>query len=313
MGLSWPSMDIDTSVVKCGDCGSRDLEFDSTRGERFCRQCGTVIETNIVDHTPEWRNFSGEGAVDKSRVGAPITNLLHDKGLSTDIDWRNKDYAGNNISKSSAKQIYRMRRWQQRARVSNTRARNLSQALTRLAVISTKMGLPKVATERAADIYRKTLESEMIRGRSIDVMVAASLFIANQQLQLARTLDDFSLHTKLSHKEIGRTYRDIKRKLRIRTDPPDPKIYVRRFCNELGSDIVTTNKAVEIVDRAGKSELIHGKSPLGVAAAAIYIAGHLTGRIRTQREISEVSGVTEVTVRNRYKQLAESLGIEINV
>jgi transcription initiation factor TFIIB len=278
-------MDIDTSLVKCKECASRNLYYDQVRGERLCSDCGLLAEENIVDHNPEWRNFGGDSGGDS---GAPL--------------------------KSKTKnQMYRMRKWQQRSKTQNARERNLSIALNRMEMICSKLALPKSVNERAATIYRKALASDLVRGRSIDAVVAACIFIANQQMQTARTVDDIAGVTELGPKEIGRTYRDIKRRLMIKTPVPDPQIYIDRFCSELGMDSVAKTKATELVREADRLELTHGKSPSGIAAAAIYIAGQLTRQIRTQREIAEVTNVTEVTIRNRYKQLIRALGIELIV
>jgi transcription initiation factor TFIIB len=307
-------MDIDTSLVKCKECSSRNLYYDQVRGERLCSDCGLLVEENIVDHNPEWRNFGPQsGGADKSRVGAPLSVMLADRGLQTTIDWQNRDYSGAPLKSKTKSQMHRMRKWQQRSKTQNAREKNLTVALNRMEMIGSKIGLPKSVHERAATIYRRALENNLVRGRSIEAVVAACLYIANQQLGTARTVDDVSSSANLSSKEIGRTYRDIKRKLMIKTPVPDPRIYIDRFCSELSLNNGTKAKASDLVNRAEELELTHGKSPSGVAAAAIYIAGQLTGQIRTQREVANVTNVTEVTIRNRYKQLTKALGIELNV
>lgn len=307
-------MGVDTTVVKCPECSSRNLEYDENRGERHCKECGMVIEEDIVDQSPEWRDFNDSGQqTDRSRVGAPMTNLLHDKGLSSTIDWQNKDYAGTAIASKNRSQLYRMRKWQARSRTKGSKERNLQQALALIQQICSKMKLPKTVQERSADIYRKALAEDLVRGRSIDSMVCASIFIANQQMLTARTVDDIAKVARIGPKEIGRTYRDVKRKLMIRTPLPDPKIYVSRFCSELQLGPKVQRSALDIIRKAEAMEMTHGKSPCGVAAASIYIASQLSEQARTQREIAEITNVTEVTIRNRYKQLAKSLNIELDI
>jgi len=307
-------MGVDTTVVKCPECSSRNLEYDENRGERHCNDCGIVIEEDIVDQSPEWRDFNDSGQqTDRSRVGAPMTNLLHDKGLSSTIDWQNKDYAGTAIASKNRSQLYRMRKWQARSRTKGSKERNLQQALALIQQICSKMKLPKTVQERSADIYRKALAKDLVRGRSIDSMVCAAIFIANQQMMTARTVDDIAKVARIGPKEIGRTYRDVKRKLMIRTPLPDPKIYVNRFCSELQLGPKVQRRALDIIRKAEAMEMTHGKSPCGVAAASIYIASQLSEQSRTQREIAEITNVTEVTIRNRYKQLAKSLNIELDI
>lgn len=304
-------MSVDTTLVKCPECNSRNLVYDENRGERHCNECGMVLEETMIDPNAEWRTFGQDGGPDRSRVGAPITNLIHDKGLSTDIDWQNKDFAGSAISSKNRSQLYRMRKWQRRARTKNSKDRNLVEALAKIQHICGKLGLPKTVAERSADIYRKALAEDMIRGRSIDVTAGAAVYIANQQMLTARTVDDIASIVKSNSKEVGRAYRVMKRKLMIRTPPPSPTTYVARFCSELGLNTETENVTRKILSMAENAELTYGKSPCGVAAAALYIAGYKTGQIRTQREISEVTNVTEVTIRNRYKGLLHRLDMEL--
>lgn len=167
--------------------------------------------------------------------------------------------------------------------------------------------------ERAADIYKRALDADLIRGRSIEITAGACVFIANQEMLTARTVDDIAVAMKANPKEVGRSYRGLKRKLMIRTPLTSPETYVSRFCSELELSKVTENKVREIIKLADEYDLVDGKSPSGITAAALYIAGHQTKQIRTQREISDVTNVTEVTIRNRYKQLVEYLDLDLNM
>lgn len=301
----------ETLTVKCPECSSRNLNKDWNKGELACEDCGLVIEENLVDPGAEWRTFSFEQGDNKSRTGAPMSHLLHDKGLSTDIDWQNKDFAGKSINSRYRSQFHRMRKWQKRARVHSSLERNMSVALQEISRISSIMGLPKGLQEEAAVIYRKALSEDLIKGRSIDAMVAACLYLANQKLRTARSLDDFEKASKVKRKSISRAHKIVKMRLRIRIDPAVPEEYTSRYANLLGLHTQTVNDANELIRRARERDLTHGKSPTGVAAAAIYVACRLGPSVRTQKEIADVSGVTEVTIRNRYKELCESLAITL--
>jgi transcription initiation factor TFIIB len=59
--------------------------------------------------------------------------------------------------------------------------------------------------------------------------------------------------------------------------------------------------------------LTSGRGPAGIAAAATYIASLLTDERRTQGEIAKGAHVTEVTIRNRYKELTQRLNIELDM
>jgi transcription initiation factor TFIIB len=295
----------------CSECGSTSLSRDYERAEIICNSCGLVIDENIVDGGPEWRAFDHEQRLKKSRTGAPMTPMIHDKGLSTVIDWRNKDHYGKDIPARKRAQMYRLRKWQQRIRVANATERNLAFALTDLDKVASRLNLPRATREQAAVVYRKAVEKGLIRGRSIEGVSAAALYAACRMHNIPRTLDEISTAAKLNRKEIGRTYRFIMRELDIHLEPTTPVDYIPRFGSGLKLSGEIQSKAIEIVKLAMDVELTSGRGPTGVAAAAIYIACVLLGERRTQREVADVAGVTEVTIRNRYKELAEKLEIDI--
>jgi transcription initiation factor TFIIB len=240
-----------------------------------------------------------------------MTYTIHDKGLSTMIDWRNRDSYGKSISSKNRAQLYRLRKWQRRIRVSNATERNLAFALSELDRMASALGLPRTVRETAAVVYRKAVDKNLIRGRSIEGVAAAALYAACRQCSVPRTLDEIGEVSRVSRKEIGRTYRFISRELSLKLMPTSPIDYVPRFCSGLNLKGEVQARGVEILRQASEKELTSGRGPTGVAAAAIYIASILCGERRTQREVADVAGVTEVTIRNRYKELAEELDIEI--
>ena len=299
------------TIEVCPECGSPRLIRDYRRGEFICQDCGLVIEETYIDSGPEWRAFDSEQKEKRARVGAPITYTIHDKGLSTIIDWGNKDYYGKAISVRNRAQLFRLRKWQRRIRISNATERNLAFALSELDRLASALGLPKSVREIASVIYRKSVEKNLVRGRSIEGVVAAALYAACRQAGVPRTLDEIAAYSRVDRKEVGRTYRFIAMELGLKLMPTSPADYIPRFCTALGLSGEVQKKAIEIIKKAEEKELTSGRGPTGVAAAAIYIASILSGERRTQREVAEVAGVTEVTIRNRYKELAEKLGIEI--
>ncbi|HVL47114.1 MAG TPA: transcription initiation factor IIB [Candidatus Thermoplasmatota archaeon] len=298
-------------ISQCPECGSKHLARDYERGELVCSSCGLVLDEHFIDQGPEWRAFDHEQREKRARVGAPMTYTIHDKGLSTEIGWRNKDSYGKNIPTKSRAQLYRLRKWQRRIRVSNATERNLAFALSELDRMASRMGLPRNVRETAAMVYRRAVQKNLIRGRSIEGVAAASLYAACRQCNVPRTLDEIADASRVSRKEIGRTYRFIARELKLKLMPTSPIDYIPRFCSELKLSGEIQAKAVEILKQAADKELTSGRGPTGVAAAALYISSILCGERRTQREVADVAGVTEVTIRNRYKELAEKLDIDI--
>ncbi|MHB1708216.1 MAG: transcription initiation factor IIB [Thermoplasmataceae archaeon] len=298
-------------ITKCPECGSTQLVRDYERGELVCNNCGIVIDDSYIDQGPEWRAFDSEQNDSRARAGSPMTFTIHDKGLSTDISWKNKDSYGKSIPTRNRAQLYRLRKWQKRIKVSNAAERNLSQALQELERMASNLSIPNDVRETAAVIYRKAVKQNMIRGRSIEGVVAGSIYAACRITNVPRTLEEIASVTRVKKKEIGRTYRIMSRYLKLNIMPSKPDDYINRFCSRLKLSMDARKKATEILKLARDNDLTSGKGPTGVAAAAIYIASLMTGERRTQRAVAEVAGVTEVTIRNRYKELTEKLSISV--
>ncbi|KXB07908.1 transcription initiation factor IIB [candidate division MSBL1 archaeon SCGC-AAA382M17] len=305
--------DSDGKEHKCPSCGSTTVVRDYQKGSAVCGNCGRIIKDSIKDLGPEWRAFSQEQRENRSRGGAPMTYTIHDKGLSTKIDWRNRDGRGKSLSPERRSQMYRLRKWQRRARVSNADERNLAYALSELDRMSSQLGLPKNVRETAAVIYRSAVSESLIRGRSIEGVASAALYAGCRKCQVPRTLEEVAEASRVDKKEISRSYRFISRELNIHLDPTNPVYYVSRFGSELGISGEARTKAIELIKKAKEKKLTSGRGPTGIAAAAIYVASVMAGERRTQRDTASVANVTEVTVRNRYKELVEELDIDVNV
>ncbi len=227
------------------------------------------------------------------------------------IGWKNRDSYGKSIPTRNRAQIYRLRKWARRIRISNSTERNLAIAFSELDRMASGMGLPRTVRETAAMIYRKAALKKLVRGRSIEGVTTAALYAACRQCHVPRTLDEISNIAHISRKEIGRTYRYVSRELGLKLLPTSPEDYISRFCSELKCSGDVRAKTLEILQEAAHRELTSGRGPTGMAAASLYIASVLCGERRTQHEVAEVAGVTEVTIRNRYKELTNKLDIGI--
>ena len=295
----------------CPDCGSTNLSDD--KSEIVCNACGLVVEHNVVDPGPEWRAFDAEQRVKRGRVGAPMTYTIHDKGLSTMIDWRDKDTSGTSLSASKRREIYRLRKTQKRARFAKNSERNIAFALQELARIESHLELPKDVRETAAVIYRKAVEKKLIRGRTIEGIAAASIYAACRQYKIPRTLAELSDASQIPKKELSRSYMYILRGLKLSVPPAGPIDYISRFASDLELPGELQSKTIELIKIAMDKGLTSGRGPMGIAAAALYITCVQHGERRTQKEIAEVAKITEVTVRNRYKELVKNLKLDLPV
>ncbi|WP_394345802.1 transcription initiation factor IIB [Halegenticoccus tardaugens] len=291
----------------CPECDSGTVVKSTDTDELVCTDCGLVVEERSIDRGPEWRAFTQTERDSKSRVGAPTTQTLHDKGLTTTIDWKNKDAYGRSLSAQKREQMSRLRTWQERIRTRDAGERNLQFALSETDRMASALGVPRSVREVASVIYRRALNEDLVRGRSIEGVATSALYAACRQENLPRSLDEITEVSRVDKKEIGRTYRYIAQELGLELQPVDPKQYVPRFGSELGVSEEVQQKANEIIDTSAEAGLLSGKSPTGFAAAALYAASLLCNEKQTQREVAQVANVTEVTVRNRYQEQIEAM------
>ena len=300
-------------VQVCPECGSTRLMRDYECAEIVCMDCGFVVAAKIADRGPEWRAFDDEQRSKRTRVGAPLTYTIHDKGLSTTIDWHDRDVYGKSLSPGQKAQVYRLRKWQRRIRVSDATERNLAFALSEISKMSNNLNLPKNILETASVIYRKAVKERLIRGRSIQGVTSAALYLACRQCGLPRTLDEIAQASSVNKKEVGRSYRFLIKELNYAVPPLRPSQYITKFSNQLTMQGKVEEIAHKILASAKELKLTSGRGPTGIAAAASYVASVLTGERKTQREIAEIAQVTEVTIRNRYKELVERLLFQISI
>ncbi|MFC7165780.1 transcription initiation factor IIB [Halospeciosus flavus] len=291
--------------LRCPECGGN-LAKNAARGETVCEDCGLVVEEDEIDHGPEWRAFDSKEQDQKSRVGAPTTNMMHDKGLSTNIGWQDKDAYGNSLSSSQRQKMQRLRTWNERFRTRDSKERNLKQALGEIDRMASALGLPDNVRETASVIYRRALDEDLLPGRSIEGVSTASLYASARQANTPRSLDEVANVSRVEKDEIARTYRYIVRELSLEIEPADPANYVPRFVSELDLGDEVERHARSLLESAKQAGIVSGKSPVGLAAAAIYAAALLANEKVTQREVSEVADISEVTIRNRYHELLEA-------
>ncbi len=302
-----------TRIQHCPECGSDRLMRDYDAAEIVCMNCGFVIAAKLADRGPEWRAFDDEQRAKRARAGAPLTYTIHDKGLSTMIDWHDRDIYGKRLSPGQKAQIYRLRKWQRRIRVSDATERNLAFALSEITKIANSLNLPKNILETASVIYRKAVKEHLIRGRSIQGVTSAAIYVACRKCGIARTLEEIAQASSINKKEVGRSYRFLIKELDYFIPPLKPSQYITKFSSQLTMQGKVEEIAQKILITARELKLTSGRGPTGIAAAASYIASVLTGERKTQREIAEIAQVTEVTIRNRYKELVERLMFEVEL
>jgi transcription initiation factor TFIIB len=291
------------SIKECTECGSSNIKRDAEKGETICRSCGLVIEDKMVDFSQEWREFEDDRGGSRRRTGAPSTYTQFDQGLGTEVGTTSDFYKLGSVKDKN--KFFRLRKWHYR--ISTAIERNLKVALAELKRVSSFLKLSKNVEEEAARIYTLAVQKGLVRGRSMESVVAGALYAACRRHEVPRTLDEMGEASGIEKKEIGRTYRFITRELEINILPSNPADYISRFTSALNLSADTQTRAVEILELARDIELTSGRGPTGIAAAALYVSSLIHGEKRTQREVADVAGVTEVTIRNRYKELIKRL------
>jgi len=287
----------------CTRCGKNSLLTDEVTGEQFCAKCGFVISEKSQETGPEWRSFQKDGGSDPARTGAPSSLTIHDRGLSTVINPINKDASGKPLSTSMKSTIERLRTWDSRSQASKPVDRNLRQALSELNKLKDKLVISANVLEKAAYLYRKALEKKLVRGRSISAMIAASLYAACRDAETPRTLKDVAVAANVKRKDISRCYRLLHKELDLKMPVVDSIQCIARISSKLEIPEKTKRYAVKVLKEAQERKESAGKDPMGLAATALYLACVKNGVSITQRDLAEAAGVTEVTIRNRYKGL----------
>ncbi len=297
------------SLNECPSCRGP-LIGDFEKGEIICQKCGFVTLDQGVDPTPEWKFMDYEESSKHSRVGSPNTLRFHDYGLSTDISSDNKDSHGRFLDSYNRMEAQRMKKWQRRIRTSSSGERSLSTALGKISEAAAVLRLPDSVVEEAARIFRKCAKQNVSKSKSIAGMAAASLYLACRRTNVNRSLKEIAKAASIQSRAAAKYYRLLVSEVEMNyIPPPSVQKYISKLVNREKINPRVERLALELAERANESEISSGKTPSGLAAAYVYIASVMTGIHIPQREIAEFADVTEVTVRNRCREILEKFVI----
>jgi transcription initiation factor TFIIB len=292
---------MQSSIVCCtSDSGRQVTDVES--GEIICDNCGRVSPGKAIESRAEWRTFDSENN-SRQRVGSPSSLAFHDMGLSTIIGRVNKDSAGRNLDASMNYRMQRLRTWDARTRAQAGGHRNLMQAFSELERLKDKLGLSDAIVQKTAYIYRKAQEKRLSQGRSVSSIIAAATYIACREMGAARTLRDLTEITNVTRKTLTRSYRLLVLELDIKVPSINPMKCIMKIANRAKLSEKTQRVAMSTMNDTINKEISAGKDPMGLAAAVLYLSCLTVGEATTQREIAMAAGVTEVTIRNRFKDL----------
>lgn len=311
MSEDWEVSPVQRELDRCTECGSSDLVKDYEKGEIACRSCGLIVSEISFDRGPEWRAFAQEEKEARKRVGVPISYSVHDKGLPTVISHIGQDAFGRKLSPETIQQMYRLKKLQYRVHTYSSFDRNLAQAMLELDRLTSTLHVSKPVQERAALIYRKALREDLVRGRSIAAIAAASIYAACRLMKTPRSLREIAQVSKVKRGDIARCYRLLVKVLDLKMPIPDPVDCMAKIASRINCSSRIQQRALELLKIAKEKRLVTGKAPAGLAASTLYIACVEAGEHRTQKEIADAAGVTEVTLRNRYKALKTALNLNV--
>jgi transcription initiation factor TFIIB len=300
---------MQTSIT-CSICNNNSGQIitDTESGEIICRNCGMVMLDNVQETRPEWRSFTTDEANNtRSRTGMPTSLARHDKGLATVIGRTNKDASGQVLDAAMRTTMERLRTWDFRTQAHTSTDRNLRQAFSELDRLKDKLGLTDSVIEKTAYIYRKAQERGLVRGRSISAILAAVIYIACREMGFPRILKDITAISNIKHRYVAQAYRLLIIELDLKIPLLDPIKCIIRIANNAKISEKTRRQAINIMHDIIKKEISAGKDPMGLAAAVVYLSCLKTDEKKIQRYIADAAGVTEVTLRNRYKNIISQL------
>lgn len=319
--------------TQCPEC-SANLVQDYSKGESICERCGCVVMDGMCDFGRESNATDYEEKTKNTRASGSTSFALHDYGLRTEIAYGSKDYAGKSIDSQMAEQMNSIRKWHARSRIVSPQERRLSNVLTKINETCAAMSLPKLLVETSAMVYRNYESLQEAKGKSIACMAAATIYLACKKCRVVRSLDEIVAATgvteqdRSSAKLASKYYRMMVMEMGSFSLPegqaPEAQPqqapaataidhYISKLSNMSKIDTKVERLAIDIAHKTNDHMLADGKAPNGLAAAYIYLASILLDINILQRDVSSLSGVTEVTIRNRCKDILACFKLAVTV
>jgi len=323
--------------TQCPEC-SANLIQDHSKGEYICERCGCVVMDQVADYGRESNSTDFEEKSKNTRASGSTSLALHDFGLRTEIASGSKDYAGKSVDYQMAETMNNIRKWHTRIRIISPQQRRLSNVLTKINETCAAMSLPKLLVETSAMLYRNFESNYEAKGKSIACMAAATIYLACKKCSVVRSLEEIVEATGVTDQDrsnvklASKYYRMMVMEMGVFTEqqtpspvantpPPSPSIavalaidhYISKLANMAKIDTKVERLAIDIAHKTDDHMLADGKAPNGLAAAYIYIASMLLGVNILQRDVSSLSGVTEVTIRNRCKDILTCFKLTVTV
>ncbi len=303
----------------CSECKST-LVDDMQNGEIICSGCGIVVADQIVDSGPETISSNLEDKMKLARATGQTTYSQHDLGITTEISMGSKDFSGKTINHEVSNQMRNLRKWQQRVRISSPKERRLANVLAKMGETCNNLNLSKNVLETASMIYRNLDGHVDVKGKSVVSITAATIYIACKQCDVVRSLEEIcrgicpAKDVKSKTKLAARYYRTMVMEVGQLSAPVvTMDKYISKIANMTQTEVRVERLALEIAEKTKDSNISDGKAPNGIAAAYLYVSSVLLGQNVLQRDVSSIAGVTEVTIRNRCKEILTCYKLKITL
>jgi len=297
-------------LVHQKNCKKNLMITDMHTGEVACSSCGSVSAEKSIDTTAETIGLSGEEYQNNARVGMKTSLKMADRGLSTIMQAQDKDSTGKSLSNENRRMFYRLRMWDRNSR-SAISVKSFQKAFTLLDGISSKLALPESVVEETAYLFRKIASKKILAGRSTNSMLCATVYATCRLTDTPRTLQDVANAGNIKKKNLQRIYRFLVKELDLHPEAYNPIEFVNRIAKAVEISEKTERLAFKILDLCIKKNVSTSKNPMAMAAASINLATVINHERITQLRISEASGISAVTIRDRTKEIREKLGGEI--
>ncbi len=299
-----------TELVHQQNCNKNKIITDLDTGEIACSNCGAVSHEKPIEFGPEISGITKEEYLKTSRVGRKISLKIADMGLSTIIESQDKDATGKYLSKENRRMFYRLRMWDRNSRSANT-VKSLQKAFLLLDGIRAKLNLPEPVVEHTAYLFRKISAKKILSGRTTSGILCATVYIACRLTNTPRTIQDVADAGNIKRKNLQRIYRFLIKELNIFPNAYNPHEFITRISKTISISEKTERLAFNIVLLTEKIGISTSKNPMAMAAASIHLASLKNNEKVSQLKISEASGISAVTIRDRAKEIKERLGGEI--
>ena len=296
-GLKATSIVQEEQSEECKNCKGETVVFDHGTGEKICSGCGVVlsVERENVDPLIDMNmNLSS------MNLGTPSSLAHHDKNLSTMISYSNVDADGVAIRVEQRSAIQRMRRWNKISNNNRSYHRNLKNAFAILIRIKDKLSLSDTIVEKSAYYYRKILDQNLIKGRSIKGFVVACVYASCREMNVPRTIEEIAEISDADKIFAGKCYRLLVRKLKVRLPSIDSTSHLARIANNANISEKTLRHAIQMMSQIKDDPISFGKDPCAIAVAVLYGACLEKGEKTSQSRISLAGNVSVVTLRKRF-------------